>query len=286
MPVRDGAPQVFLAEPPAPAPRLCLGTPMYGGLAFDGYQSGVFDLQGECARRGVALGQVILRNESDIRRGRNNVLHRFLHSDATHLLFVDADITFAARDALRLVAHAQANPDAIVGATYRRKTLDRHDYAFVPLPHGTAVLEAELVEVLSLPGGFMCISRHVAERMAGAHHADWYTDSNLEGAKVIDLAAPIIDPATRVYWSEDYAICRRWRALGGRVLLDPNIQLGHTGTITLDGDPRALLRPLFATKPQPGGGTGDGSAVQMDAAPAHPTVVELDTFGRRIGCIA
>jgi hypothetical protein len=221
---------------------------MYGGQAFDGYQSGVFDLQAECAQRGIALGQIIIRNESDIRRARNNVLHRFLASDATHLLFVDADITFAARDALRVVAHCQANPQAIVGGTYRRKTLDRQDYAFIPLPHGTPVEAAELVEVVALPGGFMCIPRRIAERMAGAHHAAWYRDSNLDGARVIDLAAPIID-ADHVYWSEDYALCHRWRALGGRVLLDPNIELGHTGTVTLDGTPRALLavqRPAAA----------------------------------------
>ena len=269
MPVREGAPPVFLAEPPAPPVRLCIGTPMYGGQAFDGYQSGMFDLQAECGQRGIALGQIIIRNESDIRRGRNNVLHRFLHSDATHLLFVDADITFAARDALRVVAHCQANPDAIVGATYRRKTLDRHDYAFIPMPHGTPVLAAELVEVIALPGGFMCIPRRIAERMAGAHHAEWYTDSNLQGARVIDLAAPIIDEH-HVYWSEDYALCRRWRALGGRVLLDPNIELGHTGTVTLDGTPRALLVPAAHAAPQP---------------PAA-TVVELDALGRRAECIA
>lgn len=232
---------MLLAEHPAPVPRLCVGTPMYGGVAFDGYQSGLFGLQHECAARGIALGQIVIRNESDIRRGRNNVLHRFLHSDASHLVFVDADIEFAARDLLRLVAHAQANPDAIVGATYRKKTLERHDFAFLPLPYGVTVDAAELVEVMALPGGFVCIARRIAERMAGAHHAEWYNDSNLPGARVVDLAAPIIDPATRDYWSEDYAICRRWRALGGRVLLDPNIRLGHTGTLTLEGDPRGMF---------------------------------------------
>ena len=258
---------MLLAEPPAPPVRLCIGTPMYGGLAFDGYQCGMFELQAECATRGIALGHIIIRNESDIRRARNNVLHRFLTSDATHLLFVDADITFAACDALRIVAHCQADPQAIVGGTYRRKTLDRHDYAFIPLPHGTPVEAAELVEVIALPGGFMCISRRIAERMAGAHHAEWYTDSNLDFARVVDLAAPIIDEH-HVYWSEDYALCRRWRALGGRVLLDPNIELGHTGTITLQGTPRALLAVQ-----QP-------AAAPETAAPEWPQSPQVHWLGR------
>lgn len=224
---------------------------MYGGQAFDGYQHGMFDLQGECARRAIALGHIVIRNESDIRRGRNNVLHRFLQSDATHLIFVDADMTFMARDVLRVVAQAQANPNAIIGATYRKKTIDRHDFALLPLPHGVLLTSAELAEVAALPGGFLCIARRIAERMAGAYHAQWYGDSNLPGERIIDLAAPIIDPDTHEYWSEDYAICRRWREIGGQILLDPNIQLGHTGTLTLEGDPRALLTRPPAEAPAP-----------------------------------
>lgn len=238
MPVREGAPPVLLGEP---APRILIGAPMYGGQSFSGFLLGLFDLQGECARRGVPLGIQVVINESLIPRARNRVLHDFLRSDATHLIFVDSDIGFQGRDALRLVAHAQANPDAIVGGTYRKKTLDRVEFAFLPLPYGAPVSAAELVEVLALPGGFLCISRRIAERLAGARHEEWYTDSNLPGARIIDFCMPFIDRATHEYWSEDYALCRRWRELGGQILLDPNLQLSHTGTLTLEGDPREVF---------------------------------------------
>ena len=57
------------------------------------------------------------------------------------------------------------------------------------------------------------------------------------------------------------------RALGGRVLLDPNIELGHTGTITLPGTPWALL-----TLQQP--------PVPETAAPDYPESPQFHWLGR------
>lgn len=266
MPVLDGAPPVELRGPP---PRLVVACPMYGSICLHGFMLGVFDLQHECALRGIPLGQQIIVNESDVRRGRNRIMHDFLHSDATHMVMIDADIGFVGRDVLRLVAHAQAHPGAIVGATYRKKTLDKHDFAVLPLPYPTVLDPAELLEVAALPGGFVCISRHIADRLAGAHHAEWYNDPGLPGQRVADVFAPIIDPATRDYWSEDYAICRRWRALGGTVLLDPNIALAHHGMLALEGRPRDMLARPQVPEPAPvAAAAPPAAAVVADARPA------------------
>lgn len=239
MPVRETAPPVALASAPS---GVLVGTPMYGGQCFDAYLLGIFDLQQECGRRGITLGINLQRNESLIPRGRNRILHDFLASHASHLVFIDADIGFGGRDVLRLVAHAQANPAAIVGATYAKKNRHRYDPAMVPLPHGVTVTDAELVEIMCLAGGFMCISRDVAQRMAGAYRDLWYRDGNSGDSHVLDLFGTFIDPETRQYWSEDYAFCLRWRQIGGKVLLDPNIQLTHNGTTTFDGDPTSVFR--------------------------------------------
>lgn len=218
-----------------------IGTPMYGGQCFDVFLLGVFDLQQECAQRGITLGLHTVRNESLIPRGRNRVLNDFIASAATHLVFIDADIGFAGRDVLRLVAHAQANPMAIMGATYAKKTRDYYDPAFVPMPGGAVVSESGLVEVMCLAGGFMCISRDVAMRLAGAYRDLWYREGNTGQERVLDIFGTYIDPETRQYWSEDYAICQRWRAIGGQCLLDPAILLTHNGTTTFEGDPRSVF---------------------------------------------
>jgi len=238
MPVRDTAPPMELTRTPA---GLLVGTPMYGGQCFDRYLLGVFDLQQECARRGISLGLHTVRNESLIPRGRNRVLHDFLAGDASHLVFIDADIGFAGRDVLRLVAHSQANPGALVGGTYAKKNRDRYDPAFVPLQQGSVVTESGLVEIMCLAGGFMCISRDVAQKMAGAYHDLWYRDGATGEVRILDLFGCYTDPETRQYWSEDYAFCMRWRQIGGRVLLDPFILLTHNGTTTFEGDPTSVF---------------------------------------------
>lgn len=221
-----------------------IGAPMYGGVCYDNFLLGVFDLQRECYDRKIPLSLHTIRNESLIPRARNRVLADFLDSHCSHLMFIDADIGFTGRDVLRLVAHDKA----LIGATYAKKNRERYDPAFVPMPHGVTVTETELIEVQCLPGGFMCISRDMAQRMAGAYRELWYRDGNTVERRVIDLFGTYTDAETRQFWSEDYAFCQRWREIGGDVWLDPNILLTHNGTTVFEGDPRSVFVNPVAEK--------------------------------------
>jgi hypothetical protein len=109
------------------------------------------------------------------------------------------------------------------------------------MPHGVTVTKSELVEVQCLPGGFMCVSRDMAQRMAGAYRELWYRDGSTVERRVIDVFGTYTDAETRQFWSEDYAFCQRWRQIGGDVWLDPNILLTHNGTTVFDGDPRSVF---------------------------------------------
>jgi hypothetical protein len=46
----------------------------------------------------------------------------------------------------------------------------------------------------------------------------------------------MIDQETGVYLSEDYAFCKRWRALGGEIWLDLQSKLNHSGSYTYRGN--------------------------------------------------
>lgn len=39
----------------------------------------------------------------------------------------------------------------------------------------------------------------------------------------------------RIKYGEDYSFCRRWRDIGGRVWIDPEIRMGHCGYKTFVG---------------------------------------------------
>ena len=58
----------------------------------------------------------------------------------------------------------------------------------------------------------------------------------------------MVDPDSGRYLSEDYAFCRRWRDIGGKVFIDINSKLDHQGQHVWRGNFRAHLD---ATKRSP-----------------------------------
>jgi len=74
--------------------KLFVATPMYGGMCAGMYTRSIADLAAICARYQVQLQLYFLFNESLITRARNYCVDEFLRSEATHLMFIDADIGF------------------------------------------------------------------------------------------------------------------------------------------------------------------------------------------------
>lgn len=243
--VHPDAPSVALDGLPFTA--LVVATPMGGGGVCDqAYLLGLLELRAEMQRRDMPLHVCALRHESQVHRGRNSCVARFLASDASHLLFIDADIGFTADAVLRLLAHREP----LVGGTYRVKDAEVRRYAFLPLPKAERT-PAGLVEVEGLPGGFMMIQRDCIQRMVGAwrdlrHNTRGADDRPREAWEdhMFQLFGnPIVDG---VEWGEDLSFCRRWREIGGRVWLDPNILLQHWGMTCFDGHPAEVFSPVAA----------------------------------------
>jgi hypothetical protein len=45
----------------------------------------------------------------------------------------------------------------------------------------------------------------------------------------------MIDPQSKRYLSEDYAFCRRWQMMGGKIYADCMTTLGHIGNLRFSG---------------------------------------------------
>ena len=78
--------------------------------------------------------------------------------------------------------------------------------------------------------GFTVIPRDAMERMC-EHYKPTLQCKNDHQNRDFDEYCAIfdcmIDPDSKRYLSEDYAFCRRWQQMGGKIFADVNTTLGH-----------------------------------------------------------
>lgn len=175
-----------------------LATPCYGGACTAMFARSVADLSAQCAQYGIGLQIYLLMNESLIPRARNYCVDEFMRSPSTHMLFIDSDIHFDARDVIAMLAMmGDDTPYDIMAAPYPKKTISWEkiklavdkgfadkdpevlgrfvgDFVFNALP-GTVSFDLDKpVEVLEAGTGFMMFRRRTFEKFRDAFPEYWY----------------------------------------------------------------------------------------------------------------
>ena len=231
---------------------LFLSTPCYGGLCLQKYTESVLGLQVLASQAGVQLYIDTIENESLVQRARNVAVGRFMQkSDAQYFMFIDADVHFDPQSVIRLI---RSGHDLSV-ACYPKKFVDWNQAAEAVKKgdeRNMAMLSASLVvnfgaekvaivdgfaPVLDGPTGFMLIKRSVFEQMEKAY-PDLHCKNDHQNRDFDYYHAAfdcMIDPVTRRYLSEDYAFCRRWQQMGGKIYADTQTTLGHVGNLPFSG---------------------------------------------------
>jgi hypothetical protein len=229
-----------------------VSTPCYGGVCLQAYAESMLNLQRLCAMKGIQLFIDTTENESLITRARNISIARFFYkSTADFFIFIDADIHFSAESVVRLI---ESGHDVAV-AVYPKKVImwnqaeeavkngDTRDLArlssslVMNFKYAKSKIENGFTEVLDGPTGFMCIKRSVIETMYEKYKNlmcmnDHQNRDLEEYCAIFDC---LIDPDNRRYLSEDYAFCRRWQLIGGKIHADVTTVLGHVGTLRFNG---------------------------------------------------
>lgn len=243
-----------------------VATPSYSGALSSLYVRSLLGLVNLAYTHGFSMQARFLDGDSLITRARNRLAAEFMADTRwTHLFWIDADIGFEPEAALRLLLSGRE----VVAGVYPHKQdgwptnglaqplpagSTRADFdalhARYPLNTQSAAVQVDLdgfVEVLDAPTGFMLVERGVLEKMSTDLPDLRYTpdggghdNAHLPHWRFFDV---MVEPDNGRYLSEDYAFCRRWQQLGGRVYVDARSRLAHQGTQNWQGDlARALER--------------------------------------------
>lgn len=247
-----------------------VGTPMYGGQCAGMFAKSTTDLATTCANYGIDVRFYYLFNESLVQRARNYVVDEFLRSDCTHLMFIDSDIGFRAKDVLSLLGIQTSRPDQydIITGPYPKKTIAWEkvkkavelgkgenpfdlsyyagDYVFNPAKGKTSFRLDEPVEVSEAGTGFMLIPRDTLEKYAEAYPEyryipDHVRTQNFDGSREITAFFDCgIDPDSKRYLSEDYFFCRNATKIGIKLHMCPWMEIQHVGSYIFKGSLGAI----------------------------------------------
>lgn len=150
--------------------------------------------------------------------GRNQLAQDFMDSDFERLVFLDADVTFEPGDILKIAKHKSP----FVGGAYRFK-LEKEIYPVGWLDKKELWADENgLLEVATLPGGFLSLSREVFEKLKEAHPERSYEHFG----KTAHCYFQMLFTEGHLYGEDSY-FCKEWRDLCGKVLLDPELTLTH-----------------------------------------------------------
>jgi hypothetical protein len=162
---------------------------------------------------------------------RGLIVSKFLESDGTDLIFVDWDVSWQAGAMLRLVDHPV---DFVAGLYPQRRDPLNYCCQWDQSKPEIELSEHGLIEVLGVPAGFMRLTRAMLEKMV-----DGFPDTQFYCAEAPNETVHDLFGAYRVgkiKFGEDYSFCRRWRDLGGKIWVDPEITMGHCGFKTFIGN--------------------------------------------------
>jgi len=241
--------------------RLHIATPCYGGMVGVEYMRAVCEMINNFTSVGIDYHISTISNDSLVTRARNCLVASFLSDPkATHLLFIDADITFTYKSVYRLIA----SDYPVVGGIYPMKGMDWSNIKkaihknpdisenallskasrFVinltdPSMHsqeGLGRVDNGFVNVANIGTGFMLIKREVFDVMA-VELPELRIKSDIpsfngkpEEENLWGFFDTWIHPKSKRYLSEDYAFCQRWISLGGEVYADLMCPLHHRGS--------------------------------------------------------
>ena len=227
-----------------------------------------------------------------VQAARNELVKSFREGDCDVLFFLDDDISWDAKEALKLAEM----PDGIVAGIYPMKR-DKEDYPAVILSDakGFPVVRPDgCIAASQVPTGFLRIKRQVIEKMC-----EWYADRKYSVVTDGEITDGYVDLFPQGLhgdrWvGEDYAFCRLWNAIpGAQIWIVPDIDFSHyAGDREFKGNYHQFLcrrpggssadpTPIDKALRIPGFMTAEELLWLAEQAKSRKTIVEIGSYRGR-----
>jgi hypothetical protein len=258
------------------SPCLYILTPCYGGVCYTSYTRSILNTVEKMRQYNIEVHIEFCNSDSLVSRARNNLIAKAMANPrTTHMLFIDADITWNVDDIIKLIISKKElcggvyplkkyNWNRLVGNRPDEKDTNvvsdwlekKNAGIFKNMIEDTEFIQHRLLsynlnyvsnkieikdnmtEVRHIATGFMMLTRSTIEKMMKAFPYTKYTDDiGFLESHENEFAYALFDCGVENdhYLSEDWMFCERWRKTGGSIYVDVTINLIHTGTESYNG---------------------------------------------------
>jgi hypothetical protein len=227
--------------------KILIGTPMYGGAVMGNYLLSVTATMRWAGILNLKVDTEYLFGATYLELGRNYIANAFYNSDATHLVFIDADNGFLPNNFFELILTQKD----IVGGLYPRRKVNwkavhaaalagippeglKHcagDFPMHPLAGHDITIGHEPQKVLSMPTGFLCITRKAFETYVRAFPERKTTPGNPGHFGIEFFRAGVQEiNGSRGFDTEDNLFCKDLLTLGINTWFCPWMNVSHYGS--------------------------------------------------------
>lgn len=180
-----------------------IATPTYDEWLCKEYTSNLLETGIILAQAGYEVYHSIASGNPFLDIARNDIVEKFLATDAESLLFIDADVGWDPKAVLRVLSYEQ---EVVGGLVPKRDTMKEDSFHMNAITG--VMLENGLMQAKEIPTAFLKISRSAFEKLKKPYFKIGSSEKD---------------------FGEDIYFCRRWIETGNFMWIDSDITFTHRG---------------------------------------------------------
>lgn len=200
-----------------------IATPVYDGKVELDFMTSLFNTLELCMLNNIEMSMKTVIGCSLIQKARNELFKLAYEAQVDDLIFIDSDQAWTKEDFGNLL---DAKGDVVGGAVVSKNDLVHFNVkTFEPKYQ----FDGDMIEARAIGTGFFRITKRAIKMMWDA--SEEYKDGDKVYRHVFETKV-----VNGQLLGEDVCFCQKWRDMGEKVYVHPNISVAHIGKKRWDGD--------------------------------------------------